>query len=167
MRTPRVMAVTMSWHEAAMLPRWIAYYGGQLGLDNLLVVDDNSVDGSTRQLPCTTIHLPPAPWRDAWGAARIKLANRFAGAMLCFFDVVIFTDVDEFLVRDPARHDGLLAYLAARADQDVIAPVGVNLLHHEAVEPPLDPARPVLSQRRLVNFTPDLCTPVVKRIPAN
>ena len=42
-----------------MLPLWIRYYGGQFGVENLYVVDDNSEDGSTDDLPCDVLHIPP------------------------------------------------------------------------------------------------------------
>ena len=42
-----------------MLPLWVNYYGGQFGAENLYVVDDNSEDGSTDDLPCDVLHIPP------------------------------------------------------------------------------------------------------------
>src|SRR5262245_57139984 len=63
---PRVAVLTTVRDEAQMLPRWLDYYGRQVGSENLLVLDDNSVDGSTKDLPCTVYQLPPAPWRMEW-----------------------------------------------------------------------------------------------------
>ena len=51
-----------------MLPRWVQYYGDQLGQDNLVVLDDNSVDGSTEHLPCTVLRLPRSRITDRHGA---------------------------------------------------------------------------------------------------
>lgn len=148
-----------------MLPRWIDYYGRQLGLQSLIVLDDNSVDGSTDNLPCTLYRLPPEPWKRRWAKTRARLVNGMANGLLACNDVVIFTDVDEFLVADPAKHDGLLDYLAARADRPVIAPVALELMHNTSEEPPLDAGRPVLEQRRFVKFSPAMCKPLVKRVP--
>ena len=58
--------------EAFMLPRWMSHYGGQVRLHNLIVLDDNSVDGSTGDLPCTTYRLPPPPWERGWGTTRTR-----------------------------------------------------------------------------------------------
>lgn len=149
-----------------MLPRWISYYGGQLGVENLIVLDDNTVDGSTDDLPCTLHRLPPPPWQTSWAQARKLLASGIAEGLLACYEVVIFTDVDEFLVPDPDHHSGLLAYLGARAGQDVIAPLGVNVLHNPRVEPELRASQPVLQQRRFVKFAPGLCKPLIKRVSA-
>jgi hypothetical protein len=155
--------MTMVRDEAHMLPRWIDYYSRQLGVDNLIVLDDNTLDGSTDDLPCTRYRLPPAPWKKPWGRTRTRLVNSMANGLLACNDVVIFTDVDEFLVADPARYDGLCDYLAARADQAVMAPLALEVLHHARVEPALDPTRPVLEQRRFVKFSPGMCKPLLKR----
>lgn len=155
----------MTRDEGDMLPRWIDYYGGQVGVENLIVLDDNSTDGSTDGLPCTVHHLPPAPWKKKWGETRKFIVNGMSQGLLYVYDVVIVTDVDEFLVPDPAKYDGLLDYLAKKADLDVIAPLALDLLHHPEVEGPLDPTRPVLSQRRFVKFDPEMCKPLVKRVP--
>lgn len=165
-RAPRAVVMTMTRDERNRLPRWIDYYSGQVGSQNLIVIDDNSADGSTDDLPCTMHRLPPGPWKSKWGMARARLASGLAQGLLACYDVVIFTDVDEFLVPDPARYDGLKHYLRVRADVDVIAPVAVNLLHHPRVEPDLDPTQPLLTQRRFVKFAPVMCKPLVTRVPA-
>jgi len=155
--------MTMARDEADMLPRWIDYYGRQLGFDNLIVLDDNSVDGSTDDLPCTRYRLPPAPWKRRWAKTRARLVNGIADGLLACYDVVLFTDTDEFLVADPAKYSGLVEYLADRHDKPVIAPLALELVHNTTVEPPLDPARPLLQQRRFVKFSPGMCKPLLKR----
>lgn len=158
--------MTVARDEAEMLPRWVRYYGGQVGMTNLIVMDDNSIDGSTDSLPCTVLRLPPQPWKVDFEHTRMKLASGIGAALLSCYDVIIFCDVDEFLVPDPSRHRGLLDYLGARSDRDVIAPVGMNLLHNSNLEPPIDPGLPVLAQRRFVKFAPGMCKPSVKRVSA-
>jgi Glycosyl transferase family 2 len=162
---PRVAALTMSRDEGAMLRRWVAYYGGQLGVGNLLVVDDNSVDGSTDGLPCDVFRMPSPPWKQPWISTRRRLVNDLSKALLVCYDVVIVTDVDEFLVADPALHAGLVDYVR-KSGRDVVAPLAVNVLHNQSIEPALDPSRAVLEQRQFVKFAPGLCKPLIKRIPA-
>jgi Glycosyl transferase family 2 len=158
--------MTMTRDEADMLPRWLDYYGRQFGTDSLFVIDDGSTDGSTDALPCTVLRLPPAPWKESWMQTRTDLVNGLSRGLLACFDVVIFSDVDEFLVPDPQRYADLPAYVNAHPDEPVLAPVAVNLVHHVTAEPALDPRRPVLAQRRFVKFVPAMCKPLVKRVAA-
>ncbi len=163
--TDRVCAITMVADETEMLPLWLDYYGRELGHDNLFVLDDNSTDGSTDDLPCSVLRLPPAPWKRKWSKARRGIINGLARGLLEVYDTVIFVDADEFLLPDPAKYDGLADYLSRGPDQEVIAGVGVDLLHDAAHEPPIDLSSRVLTQRSLVKIEPGMCKPAVKRVP--
>ena len=165
-RPLRVAAFTMVCDEADMLPRWLAYYGEQFGAENLMVLDDNSVDGSTDDLPCPVRRLPPHLSTGSWAASRRDRVNAVAADLLRRHDAVIFTDVDEFLIPDPARYDGLLDYLGANSQRDVIAPLAVNVLHNPDLDSPIEAGTPLLAQRRHLKFTPRMCKPLIKRIPA-
>ncbi len=164
---PRVVALTMARDEADLLPRWVDYYGRQVGVENLIVLDDNSADGSTDDLPCMRLRLPPGPWQPSWAQARLDLVNGLSRGLLACYEVVVFVDIDEFLVPDPAHYDGLADYLGKNRDRDVIAPLAVNVLHKPSLEPTLDPTQPLLAQRHFVKFAPGMCKPLVKRKPAD
>lgn len=164
---PRVVALTMARDEADMLPRWLAYYGGQVGFENIIILDDNSVDGSTDGLPCTVLPLPPGPWKSSWARTRMTLVNGISRGLLACYDVVVFSDVDEFLVPDPVRYENLVDYLGVNRNRDVVAPLAVNVLHKPSLEPALDPTQPLLTQRRFVKFAPGMCKPLLKRTPTN
>jgi hypothetical protein len=94
----------------------------------------------------------------------MALANRFANAMLMVYDAVVFTDVDEFLVPDPAKYDGLHDYVGRNSHRDIVAPLAVNVLHAPQTESPIVADRPVLEQRRFVKVAPNMCKPLVKRV---
>ncbi len=157
--------LTVARDEAQMLPRWVRHYGGQVGVQNLIVIDDNSSDGGTDDLPCT-VHRIPGFKAARFEAGRIKLVSGLAQGLLQSYDVAVFTDVDEFLIPDPDHHDGLLDYLRHRPDVAVMAPMALNVVHHIRVEADLDPALPVLGQRGFAKFAPVMCKPSVKRVPA-
>ncbi|QNN51743.1 glycosyltransferase family 2 protein [Nocardioides mesophilus] len=163
---PAVAVLTVARDEALMLPRWLDYYGRQVGLDNLIVFDDNSTDGSTDGLPCTVHRIPGFSGRGTFERDRVGLMSGIADGLLHTYDWVIFTDVDEFLVPDPARHDGLVSFLRSREDTLVIGATGLNVTHHPAVEGPIDTSRPVLGQRRFAKFTPIMCKPSIKQVAA-
>lgn len=158
----KIAAITVVRDEAVMLPRWIDYYGGQLGTDHLYVIDDNSSDGSTTALPCSVIRVPD------WGSAhfertRMQLVSGIAAGLLAAYDAVLFADADEFLVADPKHFDGL-ADLIRRVDRPVIGAVALNVMHVAAREPALRPDAPILSQRSVAKFMPLMCKPAVKRV---
>lgn len=165
-RRPRLAAITMVRNEAAMLPRWVSHYAAQCGgYDGLVVIDDNSTDGSTDDLPCPVIRIPPFIHRQ-FEPARLGLLSHLASGLLESYDAVAFTDADEFLVADPDRYDTLLDLLAARPDTRVFGAMGLNVVHHVGEEPALDPGLPILSQRRLAKFIPLMCKPAIKRVHA-
>ena len=57
-----------------MLPRWVAHYGRECGTDHLYVIDDNTSDGSTDDLPCSVIRIPS--WGDKHFEATLRDADR-------------------------------------------------------------------------------------------
>jgi hypothetical protein len=165
-RTPSVAVLTVARDEKVMLPRWIDHYGREFGTDHLIVFDDNSSDGSTDDLPCTVHRIPGFP-PGKFEGSRMRLVSGVARGLLETYDVVMFTDVDELIVADPARHDGLLDLLRARPDAQVLAPLALNVVHHAASEAPLDPDLPVAGQRHFAVFAPVMCKPAIKRVPDN
>jgi len=156
----------MSRDEGRMLDRWVAHYAREAGgPEHLVVLDDGSTDGSTDRLPCRVRRLEPIP-PGQFESIRMRSCNAEARRLLETYDVVAFTDVDEFLVADPSTYRGLRDLLAARPDEAALAPVALNVVHHVGLEPPLDPDRPVLAQRSFAKFVPVMCKPSIKRVSA-
>jgi hypothetical protein len=164
-RRPAVAALTIVRDEAVMLPRWLRYYGDQLGLDHLVVIDHGSTDGSTDDLPCRVIRNPELTG-PSFERARMRLLTRVARELLERHDAVVFTDCDEFLLADPARYDGLRDYVAANPDREVTGGFGFNIVHRADREPALREDLPVLGQRRYGIFIQRLCKPSLKRVDA-
>lgn len=162
--SPQVAAVTMVRDEGDMLRKWVDHYGGQLGHDHLVVVDDGSQDGSTTGLPCRVERIDPIAGH--FEVARMRILSDLAAELLDTHAAVVFADADEFVVPDPDRYDGLRDFVAARAGLAAVGVMGLNVVHHTATEPPLDFGRPFLGQRRLAVFVPLLCKPSVKMTTA-
>lgn len=162
---PRVAALTVARDESVMLPRWVGYYGAQLGPENLVVVDHRSTDGSTDDLQCRVIRHDGFP-EGQFEKGRMALASRLGAELLRNHDAVIFTDADEFLLADPDRYDGLLDFVTARPELDVSAGLGLNIVHHLDHEGALRTDEPVLGQRRFAKFVGKMSKPSLKRVDA-
>ena len=159
-RPPRIGAITMVRNEGPMLHKWVDHYGAQLGVDDLVVLDDNSDDGSTSGLDCRVVGIKPMTGH--FELTRMKLVSRVAADLLKRCDAVVFADADEFILADPAKYDSLRDFVAARPGVDAVGVLGLNVIHHLSVEGPLDYSRPFLGQRYLAKFIPLLCKPSVK-----
>lgn len=161
---PTIAAITMARDEGPMLRRWVEHYGRELGADNLVVIDDNSSDGSADGLPCPVIRIPPIG-KQSFEPSRMGLLSGLADSLLNVYDAVLFSDADEFVVADPAKYESVRHLVADRADQDVLGVVALNLVHAPN-EGALEPARPLLDQRHYAKFLPLMCKPAIKRVPA-
>ena len=164
--TPSVAAITVVKDETVMLPLWLQHYGERLGVDHLVVLDNDSQDGSTDGLSAEVRRLGELPGGEDFERARIRAANETAGELLERFDWVVFTDADEFLVVDPDRHDSF-AQLLATATGPAVAPLALNIVQDLDREAALDPSRPILEQRSYAQFAPVMCKPSSKRVPAS
>ncbi|MDZ5621221.1 glycosyltransferase family 2 protein [Nocardioides bizhenqiangii] len=166
-RSPDVAVITMARDEGDLLPLWVSHYARHVGIDNLVVLDDNSVDGSTEGLGCTVHRVPELRGGPSFEPVRMRLMNGLAAGLLAVYDYVVFVDVDEFLVTDPTRYPRLPDLIEDRGRPEVLGVMGLNVVHVPSVEPePLDLGRPLLEQRGFAKFTPLMCKPSVKRINA-
>lgn len=164
---PEVAVITMARDEGALLRLWVSHYARHVGIDNLIVLDDNSVDGSTEGLGCTVHRVPPLKGGLDFEPVRMRLMNGIAHGLLAVYDYAVFVDVDEFLVTDPAIYPTLPDLLEDRGRPETLGVMGLNVVHVPSVEPePLDLGRPLLEQRSFAKFTPLMCKPSVKRINA-
>jgi hypothetical protein len=164
----RIAAITFCRDEGGMLPLWIKYYGNQFGVQNLYVVDDNSEDGSTDNLPCDVLRIPPIRG-GKFNSTRMAMVGNLGRSLFQLYDVVMFCDTDEFIVPDPDKYAGLKKYVEARTGegQNAVGSLGFNVVHNVGSEPPLDLSQPLLGQRRLAKFLPLMCKPAIKWVPAH
>jgi hypothetical protein len=147
-----------------MLRRWLRYYGGQLGAENLLVVDHGSDDGSTDKIaPASRIRLPRTPFDDG---KRADLISELASGLLRYYDVVMYTDTDEMLVADPDRFTSLKDYVS-EIQTDAVRATGFEVFHNLDRENALDDSLPILSQRNFAQFSSAYCKPLIHRSPVH
>jgi len=165
---PTVAVITVTRNEGDMLRLWCEHYARHVGHAALLIFDDNSTDGSTDAAAAAghAVHrIPGFPGGAGFERARIALVSDVAAGLLHVYDYVVFVDVDEFLVPDPTLYADLPAFLAAHRDEQVVGAIGLNLVHAPDEEP-LDLRRPILEQRSYASFSPLMCKPSTKRVPA-
>jgi hypothetical protein len=162
---PTVAVMTMARDEGPLLRRWVQHHAQQVGADHVLVVDDNSADGSTAGLDCSVLRIPPLVKRG-FEPSRMALLAGVSAGLLEAYDAVLFCDADEFVVADPARFADLRQFVAARPDSDAVGVLGLNVVHDVAREPGLDPEAPLLGQRSYAKFLPLMCKPALKWVPA-
>ena len=155
--------VTMVYNEAVLLPVWLRHYAAAADGRNCYVLDHGSTDGSTaagRVGEASVLRIPRSPQDDG---VRCGFVSDFCAALLSWYDAVIYTDVDELLVADPAVH-GSLPALAATLDGDaVLTAAGFDVVHVPDREAPLDWNRPVSLQRDWIRFSSAMCKPVMVR----
>jgi hypothetical protein len=157
---PKVAAVTMVYNEPIFLPLWRSHYGGEFGEQCCYVVDHGSDDGSTDQLGKTNVlRIPRSPKHNK---KRAQFISEFCSSLLEWYDTVIYTDVDEFVVADPLRWNGLTEFAQYLTGPSVNC-IGFDVYQVARLEGPLDPELPVLQQRHWARFSLAMCKPLMVR----
>lgn len=156
----KIAAITTVYDEREFLPIWRSHYGRMIGLENLIIIDDGSTDGSTQGLePSHVIRRPKAPIDQI---VRAVMVAQLTASLLEHYDVVIYVDVDELLVVDPLMKLDFAAYLE-RVPGAHLNAFGFNVLHRPGHEPDYDPGMPVLENRQWLEFEFGYCKQLVHR----
>jgi glycosyl transferase family 2 len=157
----KTAAVTMVYNEPVMLSLWAKYYSKNFGAASCYVVDHGSTDGSTANLDVNLLRIPRSPMNDI---KRAEFLSSFCSSLLEWYESVIYTDVDEFLVPDPANYVSLNDF-CQRLNNPVTTAIGFDVQHIPELEGPLSADVPVLRQRRWVRFSFAMCKPLVTTTP--
>lgn len=158
----KIACITMVYNEAEFLPLWVSHYGRHAGIGNLYIIDDGSTDGSTDIKGPNVIKIPKLPFSDA---RRASFIGDLQKSLLNYYDVVIYTDADEFLVPDPAKYASLAQYCDLLEHENATA-VGLNVYHVPSEEPgDLNWSEQIFKQRRFVRFLSAMCKTLITRTP--
>lgn len=148
--------ITSVRNDRSFLRKWIDYYGGLFGRDHLFVI----LDGYDQVPPenaagVNLIRLPHRPVERLRGdARRARLMSDIARGLHRVMDVVIATDVDEFILPDPTHYAGLADFLArAPRTHATASGLGLDIGQHMALEAKLDSMQPFLDQRRFAHVS--------------
>ena len=159
---PKVAAITMAYNEAVLLPQWARHYAKQVGSDHCYVVDHGSTDPVVLPPGMNQLRLPRSAHDDQRRAAFI---SSLANSLLTYYDWVLYTDVDEFLLADPEQFRDLPNLCASLTATDTLAAIGFDIQHVSSIEPALDPTHSIGAQRGWIRFTSAMCKPVLTRQP--
>ena len=160
----RIAAITFVYNESFNLPNWVKYYGGNLGMENLFVVDRGSDDGSTSNLG--DVNVIRIPRKDYDENEKTNFMGLFHKSLLSFYDYVILSDCDEIVVADPEKYKDLRSYIETCGHSHVTC-VGLDVVHIIDREPRLHPERSLLSQRRFAQFHRASCKTAISGIPTD
>lgn len=153
----RIAAITTVRNDAFFLPKWIDYYGHAFGFESLVVVLDGydqikpECEGADR---VNFIRLPHVPKeRVPAMRRRARVMSGIAKGLFQYFDAVLATDVDEFLVVDPNTKTGLADYLLSQKRATSVSGLGLDVGQHLRLEDPIDQSQPFLSQRQFAHLS--------------
>ncbi|MFT9364188.1 glycosyltransferase family 2 protein [Gluconobacter cadivus] len=154
--------VTMVYNEPEHLQVWRRHYGAQVGESACYIIDHGSDDGCTTHLgQVNVVRIPRSPQDDE---RRTRAVGKFCDSLLEWYDSVIYTDVDEILLADPAFVPSLTEF-ALLNRSPVVTATGFDVIHRPDEEGPFDYSRPFSLQRRHLRFSSAMCKPVLTRIP--
>jgi tetratricopeptide (TPR) repeat protein len=158
-------ALTNVYNETFNLPIWLNYYGRQVGIENCIILDNGSDDGSTDNLGGA--NRVPMPRREKYNEAHsMQMVNNMANNPLNCYDAVTYSGRDEIVVADPAKHANLTEYAATLTTRGVYS-IGPKLRQDVTREGPVDMGRPILCQRSLAKFASATCKPLIHRKPVS
>ncbi|EHH68513.1 glycosyltransferase family 2 protein [Gluconobacter morbifer] len=139
--------VTMVYNEPALLPAWCRHYGAQVGAESCYVIDHGSSDGTTRNCGAVNVRrIPRSPQDDE---RRTRSVGHFCESLLEWYESVIYVDVDEFLLADPALFPSLTEFACA-TQAPVITATGFDVVHVLEQEEAFD-------YSRLISFSEPIC----------
>lgn len=159
----KICALTMVRNDEFYLRKWVAYYGNELGMENLYVY----LDGKDQEIPdwcpgvnVTAVDKIPGQVVEA-EKGRLDFLSSRAADLLKEYDLVIGVDADEFLIVDPRLGISLTEYLT-KADIDVsVSGLGVDVGQHTGEEGDIRSDDTFLNQRHYARLSTRYTKPCV------
>ncbi|MHB9056298.1 MAG: glycosyltransferase family 2 protein [Paludibacteraceae bacterium] len=159
----KIAALTMARNDSFFLEKWIAYYGVELGEENLYVFLDGEDQIKPSNAGKTNIsvlkHISLS--RTEGDKERITLLSHFAESLFDRYDIVIGADADEFLVIDPKCDISLREYLSSIEMSPSVSALGIDIGQHLNKEETLNVNHQVLQQRNFAVVSSRYTKPVV------
>lgn len=159
----KICALTMVRNDEFYLRKWVAYYGAELGPENLYVY----LDGKDQEIPdwCPGVNVEavdkiPGQVVEA-EKGRLDFLSARAADLLKSYDLVIGVDADEFLVVDPKLGLSLSEYLSKAKIHTCLSGLGVDVGQHTEQEGDIREDASFLSQRHYARLSTRYTKPCV------
>jgi hypothetical protein len=165
----RIAAITMARNDEFFLSRWVEYYGGEIGIENLYII----LDGTDQIAPknakgANIIKMPHTDMSRATGDKyRIGKISELACDLFNKYDIVIGCDSDEFLIVDPNTRKTLSEYLSNLKYSTTVSGLGLDVGQNLSKEKKLNTKKPMLVQRSYALLSTRYTKPVVLFKPAH
>lgn len=164
----RIAALTMARNDDFYLRKWVEYYGGQLGKENLYIYLDglDQVVGDY----CEGTHAQAVEKIGnqlvAAEKGRLKfLSEKASGLLASGYDLVIGVDADEFVVVDPKLGKTLPEYLSSLDVRVSVSALGVDFGQKLGEEGDITEDRPFLQQRHYARLGTRYTKPSIVAAP--
>ena len=153
----RIAALTMVRNGMPFIEKWIRYYGTLLGKENIYVF----LDGADQHIPdwcrdaCNLVTVPEMSLPIVEGdRARARFISRKAADLFKDgYDIVIGTDIDEFIIPDPSTGKDLPGLLSGLKGRTCVSPLGIDIFQRDG-EADIDSSKDYLSQRHYAWLCP-------------
>lgn len=162
-----IAALTMVRNDDFYLRKWTAYYGRELGEENLYIY----LDGTDQPIPdwcpkANVVAVEKIPGKVVEAEkGRLSFLSTQAHKLLEKYDLVIGCDADEFLVVDPALNTSLQEYLSQRPISVSLSGLGVDVGQHLEMEGTITADIPFLEQRHYARLSTRYTKPCVVAEP--
>ena len=146
----KIAALTMVRNDDFYLRRWVAYYGAQLGKENLYIFFDgmDQVIAPFCEGTHAALHEKIGTQVVSAEKGRLKFLSDQAAALLNRgYDLVIGVDADEFVVVDPRLGLSLPEYLSRQRIGTSLSALGLDFGQKLGEEPDITEAVLFLQQR--------------------
>jgi hypothetical protein len=170
----KVACITTVHNDRIFLTKWIEYYGSNFGRKSLFVI----LDGLDQTIPdgCAGVnflHLRRRNWaaevrnmsmrRVVMEHNRSRAISDLARTLWQYdYEAVIATDVDEYLIADPAHHVNLDAFIQSQEPRHAtLSGLGLDVVQRLGVETAIDPTQSFLQQRRVAVVSNAYTKPVL------
>lgn len=158
-KNDKIAVFTIAQDEPSYAPLWVSYYRRFFASEDVYVLDHNSV--APICLDCQVVRLTHSvSWHHEWLKDTVQKFQEF---LFQTYDVVLFSECDEFIAADPVTGQSLTDIILSTAV--VSACNGFNIIHDIESEGDIDVTKDILSQRRFMIKDKKYNKCLVSRVP--